>query len=90
MEFTSGAVTGLAAMLAPVSVEPLPRVTEPRPSRLCVPAATVVTQGDGWATVEAVGPLLPAEADTKMPALAAKRKAISAGSAKLVSEPLTE
>ena len=59
-------------------------------SRLCVPAATVVIHGLGWATVLAVGPLLPAEAATNTPASAAYRNAISTGSRKLVTEPLTE
>jgi hypothetical protein len=71
-------------------VTPLPSVTEPWPSRLCVPAATVVIHGLGWATVPVVGPLLPAEAETKTPAFAANRNAISAGSAKFVVVPLIE
>ena len=69
---------------------PLPSVTEPVPLRLWVPAATVVSQGPGWATVLVVGPLLPAEAATKTPASAAFRKAISTASRKLVCEPLIE
>jgi len=71
-------------------VAPLPRVTEPSPERLCVPAATVVSHGPGCATVDVAGPLLPAEAATNTPASAANRKAISTGSAKLVVVPLTE
>ena len=55
-----------------------------------VPAATVVSQGPGWATVEVVGPLLPADVATKTPAFAAYRNAISAGSRKLVCVPLIE
>src|SRR5215218_4797683 len=67
-ESTSGAgPTGLATD-APLYVAPLPSVTEPRPLRLCVPAATVVSHGPGCATVPVVGPLLPAEAVTKTPA----------------------
>jgi hypothetical protein len=69
---------------------PLPRVTEPEPFRLCVPAATVVSHGPGWATVEVAGPLLPAEVATKMPASAAYMNAISTASRKLVREPLIE
>ena len=42
-----------------------------------VPAATVVSHGPGWATVEDVGPLLPADAATNTPASAAKRNATS-------------
>ena len=40
----------------------------PTMPRLCVPAATVVIQGLGCATVLTVGPLLPAEAATNTPA----------------------
>src|SRR6185295_12496460 len=75
---------------APLKVVPLPSVTEPLPSRLWVPAATVVIHGDGCATVAVAGPLLPAEAATNTPASAANRKAISTGSAKLVRVPLIE
>ena len=67
-----------------------PSVAEPFTSRLCVPAATVVSHGLGCATVELAGPLLPAEAATNTPASAANRKATSTGSRKLVSEPLME
>ena len=38
-------------------------------SRVCVDAATVVTQGPRWSVVPAPGPELPAEAATKTPAL---------------------
>ena len=69
---------------------PLPSVTEPRPSRLCVPAATVVIHGLGCATVLEAGPLFPAEAATKTPASAANRNEIITGSAKLVRDPLIE
>ncbi len=44
-------------------------------------AATVVTHGLWWSTVEAAGPEFPAEADTKIPAEAADRNASSTGSA---------
>jgi hypothetical protein len=71
-------------------VTPLPRVTEPLTLRLCVPAATVVIHGDGWATVETPGPSLPADAATKTPASAALRNAISTGSRKFVRVPLIE
>ncbi|MEJ7720730.1 MAG: hypothetical protein WKF58_09915 [Ilumatobacteraceae bacterium] len=53
-------------------------------------AATVVIHGLGCATVDSVGPLLPAEAATKMPALLARRKATSTGSTKFVLEPEME
>ena len=43
-------------------------------------AATVVTHGATWSRVEAPGPLLPADAETKTPAAAADRKASSIGS----------
>ena len=55
-----------------------------------MPAATVVSQGLGWATVDAVGPLLPAEAATNTPASAANRNATSTGSRKFVDVPLIE
>ena len=58
--------------------------------RLCVPAATVVSHGLGWATVAVVGPLLPADAATKTPASAALKNATSTGSRKLVVLPLME
>ena len=54
------------------------------PSRLCVPAATVVIHGPGCATVPPPGPALPADADTKTPASAANRNATSTGSRKFV------
>ena len=43
-------------------------------------AATVVSHGDGWSRVDGPGPELPAEAETKMPAAAALKKASSPGS----------
>ena len=55
-----------------------------------MPAATVVTHGLGCATVEVVGPLLPADVDTKTPAFAANRYEIFTGSAKFVCDPLIE
>ncbi len=45
-----------------------------------VDAATVVSHGEGWLVVEAVGPLLPEEAATKTPAAAARMKASSTAS----------
>src|SRR6478736_1132368 len=71
-----------AASEMPLTVLPLPSVTEPTEVRLCVPAATVVSHGPGCATVLAVGPLLPADAATNTPASAAYMKAISTGSRK--------
>ena len=68
-----------------------PSITaEPWPTRSCVSAATVVIHGLGCATVDAPGPLLPAEAETKTPASAALRNAISAPSRKFVDVPLIE
>jgi hypothetical protein len=46
--------------------------TVPCSSREKVLAATVVSHGELWFTVLAVGPELPAEAETKMPAEAAE------------------
>src|SRR6266545_2624254 len=53
---------------APANVAPLPRVSVVTPLRLCVPAATDASHGLMWATVLAVGPLLPADVATKTPA----------------------
>src|SRR5581483_1794558 len=90
VELINGLEPTALANEAPWYVTPVPRVAAPRPSRLCVPAATVVTHGLGCATVPLVGPLLPADADTKTPASAAFRKAISAASRKFVEVPLIE
>ena len=53
-------------------------------------AATVVSHGELWATVEAPGPLLPADVATKTLASAAKRNASSTGSTTKVREPEIE
>ena len=62
----------------------------PRPSRLCVPAAVVVIHGLGCATVDTVGPLLPAEALTYTPAAAANRNATSVEFVNAVDVPEIE
>jgi hypothetical protein len=49
-------------------------------ARRCEEAATVVTHGELWLTVAASGPSFPADAETKMPAAYASRKASSTGS----------
>ena len=59
-------------------------------ARECVLAATVVSHGLGWATVDASGPLLPADAATNTPARAANMYARSTGSRKFVLVPLIE
>ena len=64
---------------APLNFWPLPSTTV-FSKTACVDAATVVTHGLLCATVEAVGPLLPAEVATKTPAAAAPRKAYSTAS----------
>src|SRR4030067_2666776 len=43
--------------------------------RLCVEAATEEFHGPVWATVPSPGPAFPADADTKIPAAKASRKA---------------
>jgi hypothetical protein len=58
----------------------LPSVTVPVPERSCVPAATDASHGLMCATVDAVGPLLPADAATNTPASAANRYATSTAS----------
>ena len=60
---------------------PFPSVSVASEARECVLAATVVSHGPVWATVEAPGPSLPADAATNTPARAANRNAISTGSA---------
>ena len=69
---------------------PLPSVTVLVDRRSCVLAATVVSHGELCATVEAPGPLLPAEVATKTPAAAALRNASSTGSTTKVREPEIE
>ena len=53
-------------------------------------AATVVSHGELWATVEAPGPLLPADAATKTLAAAALKNATSTGSTTKLREPEIE
>lgn len=55
-----------------------------------VSAATVVSHGEEWLTVLAVGPELPPEAATKMPASAAARNARATGSTIVVLLPEME
>src|SRR3954467_2324655 len=59
---------------------PARSVTVDWKARCCVDAATVVTHGPLWLAVPAVGPSLPAEAETNTPAAYASRKASSTGS----------
>src|SRR6478609_1521253 len=87
--------TGLSAtsdfmMEAPRYSEPSETLTVPTRSLGKVEAATVVSHGEAWFTVEAVGPELPAEADTKTPAAAAFRKASATGSVVLSLLPEIE
>src|SRR5215217_409426 len=65
---------------APRYSEPSETLTVPSSSLGKVDAATVVSHGAAWLTVETVGPELPAEAETKTPAAAAFRKASATGS----------
>ena len=67
-------------MLAPRNLLPSENSTVPCSSWEKLVAATVVSQGAPWLTVLAVGPELPAEAATKMPAEAAFRNAMETGS----------
>ena len=89
-EFTSGTLgTGVLEIEAPLYFAPLPRTTVF--SKLYdVEAATVVSHGLLWATVDAVGPLLPAEVATKTPAAAAPRKAYSTASTTVLVAPEIE
>ncbi|MNJ00715.1 hypothetical protein D3C73_1601270 [compost metagenome] len=52
-----------------------------------VDAATVVYQGEAWSAVETSGPSLPALADTKTPAAAALKKAMSSGASTVLAAP---
>ncbi len=52
-----------------------------------VVAATVVIHGEPWSRVDAPGPALPAEADTKTPAAAAPRNAWSVSETVLSAAP---
>src|SRR5262249_45799487 len=67
-------------MPGPVNVVPLPSVIDRVNERSWLLAATVVTHGELCATVDAVGPLLPADAAMKTPASAANMKETSTGS----------
>ena len=66
--------------LAPRNLVPSVNSTVPVISLEKVEAATVVSHGEEWFTVFAVGPELPADAETKMPASAADLKARATGS----------
>ena len=81
--------SGVLLIEAPLYFWPLPSTTV-FSKTACVDAATVVTHGLLWATVEAVGPLLPAEAATKTPAAAAPRKAYSTASTTVLVAPEIE
>src|SRR6478735_3366695 len=67
--------TSLLMTLAPANLLPSDSSAVPRRVLSNVEAATLVIQGPAWLTVEAVGPELPAEAATKIPAAAALRNA---------------
>src|SRR5262249_45123375 len=91
---TTGAGPAPEVIDAPVNVALVPSleftVSVESNSRRWVDAATVVTHGDRWLTVEAVGPSLPAEVATKTPAAYASRKASSTGSVNGVVPPEIE
>jgi hypothetical protein len=74
-------------VLTPAYLLPSPRTTVPSYG-LSVLAATVVTHGEVLSMVDAPGPLLPAEAETKIPAEAAERNASWIGSTGRDSEEL--
>ena len=73
----------------PVNFCPLPSVIVSS-NAVCVEAATVVIHGLGCATVDAVGPSLPAELATKTPASSANSQATSTAFRKFVCVPPTE
>src|SRR5918997_2945087 len=78
---TSGAgpTSESTVALLPAYFARLPRTTVPAYGATVL-AATVVSQGATCSRVDGPGPLLPAEADTKMPPAAADRNAWSTGS----------
>src|SRR4051812_16796232 len=86
----SGAEAAPLVTDVPWYVAPFPSVIVLRNKRSCELAATVVSHGLGWATVETVGPSLPAEAATKTPASSANRNATSFELRKLVVVPPIE
>ncbi len=88
-ELTSGAVTATGEAESPWYTS-LPIVSVPAPSRLWVPAAVVMIHGLGCATVETVGPELPADAVTKTFAAAAFRNETSTELVNAVDVPLIE
>src|SRR5262249_46474927 len=87
---TSGVSAGTPATIeVPWNVRPSPSVSVLW-NEVCVLAATVVSHGLGCATVDAVGPLLPADAATNTPASEAFRNATSTAFRKFVVVPLIE
>src|SRR5262249_35459128 len=81
--------TGVAEEIPLVSVTPGTSRAAPPSAVRCsvelklrgpVDAPTVVTHGPPWSEVAAVGPLLPADALTEIPAFVASRNASSTGS----------
>ena len=87
---TSAGPTPVRAEDAPRTLVPSESSTVPVSSLENVSAATVVTHGEEWFTVFAVGPELPPEAETKIPASAAERKAMATGSTTEVLLPEME
>jgi len=83
MNGTSDAV----ATEAPDVVAPLPSVTEPAPSRLCVPAATVVSHGPAVRHRRGRRAAVARGGRDEYAGVGANRKAISTGRGKLVREP---
>ena len=90
MASTSG-VRGILvpAIEAPANFWPSPS-TRVFSKFTCVVEATVVSHGLLWATVEASGPELPAEAAMKTPASAAPSKATSTASTTVSVAPEME
>ncbi|MNI29049.1 hypothetical protein D3C73_828540 [compost metagenome] len=87
---TPAPVTSRFMMDAPRNLLPSENSTVPWSSCEKEVAATVVNHGAPWFTVLAVGPELPAEVATKMPAEAADRNANDTGSVVDVVEPEME
>ncbi|MET3801863.1 hypothetical protein ABID70_001818 [Clavibacter michiganensis] len=85
---TKSPVTGsVTVMDEPANCCPSPSFAVASKLPATVLAATVVIHGDALSSVEAPGPELPAEAETKMPALAAPRKAWSVAENVVCADP---
>ncbi|MCY1224223.1 hypothetical protein D9M72_363690 [compost metagenome] len=87
---TAASLTSDFMMDAPRNMLPSDTFTVPSRSLGKVDAATVVSHGEAWFTVDTAGPELPADAETNTPAAAAFRNARATGSVVLLVLPEME